>query len=123
MTIQNLFNKVCSWRRRIAIDENEFNEIIYSDLWVGSDVSCARQVGPGLNMRKYIDTEPPGEYNRKIVKYYMLPTDIQEGDIIKFEGSELEKVEDVRDAAGRGHHLEILARAIEEVGEEDLRVG
>ena len=121
MSFSKLLNKRCSWKRRFNVGQNEYGEINYSDVIIGSDVECGRQVGLGMNMRQLVQNVEPGEFNRKVVKYWMYPTDIQEGDIIKFQGSELEKVEDVRDAAGRGHHLEILSRSIVEVGEEDGR--
>ena len=123
MGFSDLLTKRCSWRRKINIGTNEYGEIKYSDYHIGSDVPCARQVGPGLNMRQLVQDVPPGEFDKKIVKYWMWPTDIQEGDIIAFLGSETEKVRDVRDAAGRDHHLEIVTEAVQEVGEDDFRIG
>lgn len=123
MSIQDLFNKRCSWRRPINAGTNTFGEIKYSEITIGSDVPCARQVGHGLNMRQEIDNKEVGIHNFKIVKYFLLPTDIQEGDRMVFEGSETEKVRDVRDAAGRGNHLEILAEDVRPEGEGDNRIG
>jgi len=124
MSIKNLLNKKCSWRRRINTGlANDYGEIDYSDVIFGSDVPCSRQVGVGMNMRQMVENLPPGEFDKKLVKYYLAPTDIQEGDLITFEGSETEKVRDVRDAGGRGHHLEIVAVSTKEVGEGDSRVG
>lgn len=120
MGISNLLNKKCSWRRRINSGVNDYNEIVYSDIVYGSDVNCARQVGHGNNMRQFLEKNP-GDFNYKIVKYFLLPTDIQEGDLITFEGSETEIVRDVRDAAGRGHHVEVLAESVRSIGEDDKR--
>lgn len=123
MGFLNLLNKRCSWRRRIIVDRNRSNEPIFSDLLMGSDVPCSRQVGPGMNMREKFQNRDIPATNKKLVKYFLLPTDIQEGDLITFEGSETEEVRDVRDAAGRGHHLEIVAESIKVFGEGDNRVG
>jgi hypothetical protein len=124
MAFADLLVNRCSWYRRINVGENEYAELIYSDVTMGSDVPCSRQVGHGLNMRQLIQDTLPTEYDRKIVKYWMeIGNNIQEGDIISFEGSETGKVRDVRDAAGRGHHLEVVVESMVEVGEEDSRIG
>ena len=56
MSLANLLNKKCTWKRRLNKDINDYGEIIYSDVTIGSDVNCARQVGRGLNARQLIET-------------------------------------------------------------------
>lgn len=121
MSFFGLLNKRCSWKRRIIKDRDSYGEIIYSDIIKGSDVRCARQVGRGLNVRQEFVGKDIGNTTSVISRYWLFPTDIQEGDVIKFEGSELETVRNVRDAAGVGHHLEVMARQIMPQGEEDKR--
>jgi hypothetical protein len=123
MSFSSLLNKRCSWKRRMNAGIDSFGEITLSEVTIGSDVRCSRQVGLGYNSREKINTEKPGDTVKGLVKYYLLPTDIQEDDLITFEGSETEEVRYVRDAAGRGHHLEVLAVMINPTGEADKRVG
>ena len=123
MSIAGLFNKKCSWKRRINKTTDSYGEIVYSDVVIGSDVPCSRQVGHGMNMRQEIDNKPVGIHGFSIVKYFLIPTDIHMGDIIEFDGSETEIVRNVRDAAGRGNHYEVLAEDIRPFGERDQRSG
>lgn len=122
MSIYGLFNKRCTWKRRINKSTDAYGEIIYSEVVVGSDVKCARQVGHGMNMRQDIDTKDVGIHAFSIVKYFLLPTDIKAGDLVTFAGSETEIVRNVRDAAGRNHHIEVLAEDIRPFGEKDQRI-
>lgn len=122
MTFSSLLNKKCSWKRRIIKDRDSYGEIQYSEITMGSDIPCHRQVGRGLNVRQEITSKDVGNMTSVVSRYWMFPTDIQEGDILKFEGSELEIVRNVRDAAGVGHHLEIMATQIMPEGEEDRRI-
>ena len=123
MSFTSLLNKTCSWVRRINIATGEYGEVIVSDLLIGSDVACARQVGVGNNMRQLVQDIPAGEFDKKLTTYYLFPTDIQEGDLITFEGSEEGKVRDVQQGGGRNHHLEVLVEEIMATGEDDERIG
>ncbi len=119
MSFYGLLNGKCSWRRRSNIGENEFNEIIWTELVVSSDIPCSRQPGPGNNMRQIIENKMPGNFDFKLVRYYMGVTDIKEGDRIIFQGVSDAFVRDIRDAAGRGHHLELLVEEVVPIGEGD----
>lgn len=121
MSFIGLLNKKCTWKRRQNSGINDYGEITLSDVTIGSEVKCARQVGPGVNQRELVGYRRPGDIAKALVTYFLLPTDIQEDDIIKFENSETEIVRNVRDAAGRGHHLEVLAESFQETGEQDQR--
>jgi len=121
MSIFGLFNKRCTWKRRINKGLDVYGEILYSDVIMGSEVKCARQIGHGMNMRQDIDNKDVGIHGFSIVKYYLYPTDIKAGDLITFAGSETEIVRNVRDAAGRMHHFEVLAEDIRPFGERDQR--
>jgi hypothetical protein len=123
MSFSSLLTKRCSWRRRKNAGTNEYGEIEISDVTLGSDVPCSRQMFPGISNRRLVEYDRVGSVVEANVKYFLNPTDIQEGDIITFEGSETEEVKSVRDAAGRDHHLEIIAVAINPIGESDKRVG
>jgi hypothetical protein len=123
MSIAGLFNKRCTWTRRVNKTTDDYGEIIYSDVVIGSDVLCARQTGHGLNMRQEVSNKPPGIHSFSIVKYYLLPTDIRAGDLMTYQGSETEIVRNVRDAAGRGSHYEILTEDVRPFGERDQRLG
>jgi len=121
MSFKSLLNKRCSWRRRVNAGVNEYNEMVYSDVIIGEDVACARQVVRNLGERLLVEDKNVGRVNAKYARYYLLPTDIQEGDIIEFNGSETETVRDIIDGGGRNHHLEIYAEATQFVGEADER--
>lgn len=120
MALKNLLNKKCSIRRRVNTGVNSYGENTFSDATIFSDVDCARQVDNQMSSRRLVHGDI-GPTNRKMTKYFFLPTDIREGDIIKFEGSETEMVRDVRSGGGRNHHLEILAEDIHEIGIGDGR--
>lgn len=101
---------------------NLLNETTYTEVYVGVNVPCARQVMPGKSNRETMQIIP-GKFNTKKVTYWLSPTDIEEGDKMIMIGSDysddIREVEDVRDAAGRGHHLEVIVGEVTPQGEGD----
>ena len=118
MSLKSLLNKRCSWKRRVNIGENSFGELIYSEVTLGSDVLCAQQVGRGLNVRQQIDEKEFGISSYMQPRLWLMPTDIQEGDIVTIDGDDA-IVKNVRDAAGRGHHYELMLEKTPPIGEAD----
>ncbi len=123
MSFYGLLNGRCSWKRRSNVGENEFKEIIWTETTIASDVPCSRQPGPGNNMRQMLEHKAPGHFNFKLVRYYMGVTDIKEQDRIIFQGVSDAFVRDIRDAAGSGHHMELLVEEIVPIGEGDTYNG
>lgn len=121
MSFRSLLNKKCSWTRRKVKSGsvNAFGETAVSDVLMASDVPCSRQVAPGIHSRNTVENSQATFMVSKLTKFFMSPTDIMEGDIVHFysdvSGDRL--VKNVRDTAGRGHHLEIYVEEFGPVGE------
>ena len=128
MSLSRLFINRVSWRRKINTDTNEIGEIIYTEQLIASDVHCSRQVMPGVGQRKTVENKNVGFVNTKMVKYFMYPfTNIRAGDVIAINITEQGNVtyltdcgmvKDVRDAAGRNHHWEVMVEEVEPLGED-----
>lgn len=119
MSFHGLLNGRCSWYRRDNTGQNDYGEITWTETLIASDVRCSRQTGAGNNMRQLIENKQAGNFNSKLVRYYIGVTDIQEGDRLIYEGISDAYVRDVRDAAGRGHHMELIVEEVVPIGEGD----
>ena len=105
MGIFGLFNKRCSWKRKVITGENKFGENIYTEQIVESDVPCRAEDVDDWELQQ---RDPGGDFTRVKKIFYMGPgKDIQGNDRIIFEGSDNYIVIKPDDAAGHGHHLEV----------------
>lgn len=129
MSFNSLLDSTALIRRKNNSDTNDYGEVVSVITTIADNVLCSRQVGPGNNMRQNIENKAPGSMNYKLVRYYFpIDTDIKEGDLITCTHTKTGKiynavVRDGRDAAGKGHHLEILAEETKPQGEADTTNG
>ncbi len=101
MSIESLFNKKCSWKRKVFGQVDQFNQPIYTETIIASDQDCAFQEITG-DLREV----EPVEVNRKIFDWFLATgQDVRPEDIVVIDGSENFKVHSIDNAAGRDHHL------------------
>ena len=111
MSISGLFNKTCSWKRKSFTQVDEFGEPIYTETIVDSDVGCAFQ-----EITKDLIENIPVEGNRRVFDLFLeTGKDILPEDVLVIDGSDNYIVTDIDDAAGRGHHLEVMVEQNKEV--------
>jgi len=110
VSLVNLFNKKCSWRRKSSLGDNDFGEQIYTETIISSDVDCAFQE---ITMDLQENTPVPG--NRRVFDLFLNPDeDIRVEDIPIIDGSDNFRVFDVADDGGRVDHLLVAVEQLRE---------
>ncbi len=124
MSYYGLLNKNCSYARRINIGTNVYGEIQFTEQIISSSAPCRRNPSMAQGGQKLIERSKEGTANVKLVTYFMRYSEtIQEGDLINLSDTNQGVVKNILDAAGKGHHKQLLVEEVEEVGEKDKTSG
>jgi len=113
MSYTSLLNKKCSWTRKTTYTVGTFGEEIINSTSIDSNVKCRYEAVTGKELE---ELGIVGEIDKSYERFFMEGiVDIEVSDEISVNGvvdDYIRKVKWIGDAAGHGHHTEVIIEKI-----------